>query len=418
MAHSSTLEATSAVMSIVPTSISIPTPSPMSSITGLPPLPSGFAKPLPKPEFKQADTAFMALLIAAVVIGGVLLLVNIGKIIYLVIKGGCSGCKDKDNQIQKYVTGQLTYISPATVRAREKLASHTSSSQASTCTAGPKYDVERGEAGGYAAQSQAAHEAALAAMQLPLAVTRSRALWGRLVGVFRTKTNPPWKRKAKGRATPPHPMDAPSSVETAGDRFFTIGDGEEPDLEAQHAPPLTPPRVHYELSMRRASSVYSQPTNVSRANRPFQTHDMEVGPSRPPRTYHPRDSHHDQPEPPHPLDTYRPRTHSQYLREDWEPRNAAGLSLSPPDNISVISSSLNIYDPRHKARYEEAQRIMADGDVPDDVLRRAVQTVNAVEKQRRPKRRSRTYGGLPHPDEIEKGRGMDLDDAWDSDRLS
>jgi hypothetical protein len=61
---------------------------------------------------------------------------------------------------------------------------------------------------------------------------------------------------------------------------------------------------------------------------------------------------------------------------------------------------------------------MADGDVPDDVLRRAVKTVNAVEKQRRPKRRSRTYGGLPHPDEIEKGRGMDLDDAWDSDRLS
>ncbi|KAH7072288.1 hypothetical protein BKA63DRAFT_605165 [Paraphoma chrysanthemicola] len=400
--HSSMLNPTSVAQSAVPTSdthggmsMSTSNPSTTSLLTGLPPLPSEFAKPSSKPQPRSSDTAFMAILITAIVLGGFLLLSLICKTILVAFKGGCSSCKDKDEQIRKYVTGNLTYISPKMVRNREKLASEASRSHNSRSTTCHEPDLERGEMTKYEAQKQAEHDAAIAACYRPPTPTRTAAFWGKLTGAFKTRTK---LDEGKCKSTVFLSTDEPKSP--FDDRYFVVGDEKELDLEAQN---VTIPHAPYQPSIRRLSSIYSPNTSTRPSNRPFQTHDVEAGPSHPPRTHRPHDSHlaNSHSDTPSPLDAYQARTHSQYLREDWEPRNVAALA-SFPDDASIISSSLNIYDPRHAARYEEAQRILVDSDRPDEEVRRAVQIVNAVEKQKWPMRRLRAYGGLPHPDEFER----------------
>lgn len=71
-----------------------------------------------------------------------------------------------------------------------------------------------------------------------------------------------------------------------------------------------------------------------------------------------------------------------------------------------MSSALHIFDPRHRARYIEAQRKVARGTAPEAELQKAVKDVNTIEAQMRGKRRSQRYGGLPNPEGFEN---IDLD---------
>jgi len=317
-------------------------------------------------------------MLAAIILMTLLVLLLIGYAIWTRCrKGKCSPeCEDMKAELKKYKDGDLKPITPAMVRARESIATTSTS-----FPHGADVDLERGEVDDYEAQRQARHEAALAAFSAPEPVKPS--LFARAKGLFKGKDK--GKQPETIELPPTNPAD-----EDSEHRYFTVG-GSPYDSQRDIHPALRRPEPAY---------TYREPTPYRQDAGP--SHPRSKMTSFPDRTnrdsdisalntqqFHPRDDDHDQVSP------KGTRTYSAYLAEDWAPRERRREeALRDRDRASVVSSALNIRDPRHAARYENAQNVIAEGTARDSVIQSAVKDVNAVEGQLRAKTRLGGYGGL------------------------
>jgi hypothetical protein len=97
-----------------------------SSATGIPPLPSGFAKPSHK-EPKFDDNVVIAVLVVVGIMGALLLALMLYNI-YVCLKGsGCVKCVRLQHQLDKWESGKMKRITPEMVRRREALNAATAS---------------------------------------------------------------------------------------------------------------------------------------------------------------------------------------------------------------------------------------------------------------------------------------------------
>jgi hypothetical protein len=349
------------------------------SVTAIPLLPSEFAVPQSKPWSDH----IASLSIAAVVLFALILFGFLAYAIYMRIRGKCPACENNEAKLRKWETGELKLITKEMVQTRAKR-----SSQALASTGA---DVEKGEVCGYDAERQAARDAALAALTRLESVVIKSSLWDRAKGMIKGKD------KSSQPAVPFLP-ERHVSQQTVGDRFFMVGDVE--SIRHSHQPPLPPfPTVQYEPSPKHdraydppSPSTYSRATNSNVGYQSTNLVPQNGGSS--------------------PTDDSHPFIYSTYLGEEWHPRNLEHHEAEPevPRNEgSVISSTLNINNRRYQDRYDVAQRIMHRKSVTDTELQRAVDDVNVVEGQMRRKRRSRTYGGLPHPEKFEDFEDVDME---------
>jgi hypothetical protein len=390
-----TFELTYTSVVLSPSTIMQPTPteitSPMWSVTSSPrtssgtnmstlPPPSVTAVPFLPPEFvipqsKPWSDHIASLSIAAVGLFALILLGFLAYAIYMRFRGKCPACENNEAKLNKWETGELKLITKEMVQTREK--------RSSQALASFDADVEKGEVCGYDAGRQAARDATLAALSRPESVVIKSSLWDRAKGIL--------KGKAKSSPAPlPFMPERHISQLTVGDRFFMVGDVE--SIRHSHQPPPPPfPTVQYEPSPNHdraydppSPSTYSRATNSNVGYQPTNPIPQNCDSSRTENSY--------------------PFIYSTYLGEEWHPRNIEHHEAEPEASCnegSVISSMLNINNWHYQDRYDEAQHIMHRKSVTDTELQKAVDDVNVVEGQMRRKRRSRTYGGLPHPEEFE-----------------
>lgn len=357
---------------------SMPTLPPPST-TAIPLLPSGFASPQSKPWSDH----IASLSIAAVVLFALILLSFLAYAIYMRFRGKCPACENNEAKLKKWETGELKLITKKMVQSREKRSSQVLASTDAV--------VKKGDVCGYDAERQTARDAALAALSRPESVVIKSSLWDRAKGIL--------KGKAKSSPAPlPFMPERHISQLTVGDRFFMVGDVE--SIRHLHQPPLPPfPTVQYEPSPNHdraydalSPSTYSRATNSNVGYQPTNPIPQNCDSSRTDNSY--------------------PFIYSTYLDEEWYPRNIehheAELEI-PRNEGSIISSTLNINNWRYQDSYDEAQRITHRKSVTDTELQRAVDDVNVVVGQMRRKKRSRTYGGLPHPKKFEDFEDIDIE---------
>jgi hypothetical protein len=188
-----------------------------------------------------------------------------------------------------------------------------------------------------------------------LAVAPKPSLFTRAKGAF--------KQRQSTKPQSVHSQHFGASATTVDDRFFTVDDvasTRSPTPGLRQPPPARLPSARYQPTINDADSNYAGPSSR--------------------RTSLP----------------------SRYSQSTWLGGNDnVSLPDSRQSRASVISSTLNIKDPRHQARYDNAQKIMAAGTAPDHELQAAVNVVNTVEKQKRERIRFGGYGGLPDPREFE-----------------
>jgi hypothetical protein len=349
----------------------------------------------------------------AIVLCAALLLALVAYALYTRVKGKCPSCHSNEDKMRKWASGELKPITKAMVKAREQRPAHVADAMAvGSSSKGADLDVEQGEMTDYQRERQLAHEEALAALNGVDTVSLKPSLLHRAKVAFRRIV----KGRGKGKAPRPSALQAPQppararpmTQATVGDRFFTVD-----DLNPAHdsqGPDAIPMRTfRYEVSPAAPqhvpvspSSKYSRATdsNIGRASikHAGRTSVQDFGRAQ---------QEHYNPDPLPALPS--PTTYSEYMNDIYGPREAERLRQQGPlrdDGVpSVISSTLNVTDPRHVARYEAAQRKMERASVADMELQAAVDDVNVVEAQMRRKRRSQAYGGLPHPDTFGNGGG-------------
>jgi hypothetical protein len=302
------------------------------------------------------------------------------------LRGKCHSCIETEKELAKYKTGELKHISPAMVKAREQCEA--SFSQV--------FDLEMGPQPTSSQQRESHRQDALAALQGPPSSAKV-SIWNRTKGAAKSKV----KGKGKGKA----PQASEDEERTIGGPVYNNHTvyNEMPVESVCRATPRPPPPVpavqDYDADSLYAPpspSVYSRP-KVSDVGC-MQEQEEQYTPAAPRAAVN-----------------HQPTTYSTYLETTWHPRNEEHLreqvAATRDDDASMVSSALNINDSRHRVRYEEAKRVMergARGSVTDSDLQHALNDVNAVEKQMRKKRRSRAYGGLPHPrefDDVDTGGG-------------
>jgi hypothetical protein len=311
------------------------------------------------------------------------LLAFIGYAIYTRFKGRCSACETNEAKLEKWEKGELKVITKEMVKARETLSTQPSERLVPAPT-GSNIDLERGEmVSDYQTERQAAHEAALAVLNAPELAYIKPSFWDRAKSVVRSR----------GKARQVASQSLPARAETppnVGERLFTVVEPEPAHRSHEQTLPQIP-TFKYEPSITHnpafeppSPSIYSRATH-SNAGRP--------------------QSEHYNPDPPRsPSSSYYPTTYSTYLGKVWGPRNEEHMrqqEAAMRDEGSVVSSTLNVNNYRHLVRYDQAQRTMQRNSTTESEMQRAVDVVNTVEGQMRKKRRSRTYGGLPIPEEFE-----------------
>ncbi|KAF1912735.1 hypothetical protein BDU57DRAFT_597280 [Ampelomyces quisqualis] len=354
------------------------TASRIPTMTGISTLQSGFATPITSSEIKPWSDQMASLSLAAVILMVWLLISLLMYALYQRFRGKCHNCARSEQELEKWRKGDLKVITKDMVKSRESLNSQGSFSRSKLAPNGANEDLEEGNTD---AERQAAREEALAVLTRPGSVFLKPSLWERTKGMM----------KPKGKQVEPSPERPP----TIGDRFFTL-----PDVKT--TAPLTPktdymlpqtryeppPTVDYALDpiINRSysppsPSVYSRATDYP-IKRPGPQQSEHYVPTAPLRSPSREDSNA-------PKNTY-----STYMRDEWRPPH---LRPKVVDEGSVVSSTLNIGNPRHRARYDKAQRDMQRGSIADSELQKAVRDVNIIEKQMRGRRRSGGYGGLGEP---------------------
>lgn len=283
----------------------------------------------------------------------------IGYAIFQRFRGKCHKCDMNEEKLRKWDSGELKRITKDMVKARATL-----NAQASGSTAAPAssdFDLEKGAVVDFEADRNAHRAIALAALNRPRSVVQKPSLFERAKGAL--------KQKKKDKHPPPAPSPAPPrrSRYPSYDRFFAVTPVTKPAETLQPTRYQSPYVEDGNDSNERLDHAYDPPTP------------KQPSPPDSPTSIYSYDGGSDD------KFTVRPLPELPPVR-----------SLSP--NASVVSSALHIHDPRHRARYADAQRKMEEGTASDEELQKAVKDVNVVEAQMRGRRRSRTYGGLPHPE--------------------
>jgi hypothetical protein len=185
-----------------------------------------------------------------------------------------------------------------------------------------------------------------------------------------TRAKGAFKQRQSTKPPSVHSQHFGASATTVGDRFFTVDDvasTRSPTPGPSQPPPARLPSARYQPTINDTDSNFAGPSSR--------------------RTSLP----------------------SRYSQSTWLGGND-NVSLPDPrqSRASVISSKLNIKDPRHHARYDNAEKIIAAGTAPDHEIQAAVNVVNTVDKQKRKRIRFGGYGGLPDPREFESILMTDL----------
>lgn len=351
--HSAVLSAMSSATPLPSNSMAMNMPmSTSSSATVHTSTPSASAAPVAHAEPKgwrgNIDLAagFLAILILFII----LLFVFFAYAIYQrVRKGKCPNCKDLEATVQLYEDGKLPITIPM-VRARDAL---------NAASNGANVDLERGTA-----DPDASIEA-------------EAPFWARAKGKV-VKLGKQFKSRM--------PATCADTAQPSTDRFFTIG-----GTPYTHTPPGS--RDSF-IEPAHPAPIYQQFT-INEPD-PFDDDVSHAGPSRPrsmASAYSQSTYHTNRTTDVSALDT-------RQFRESWANDRQARRSSANLEVPRPFSTALNLSDPRHLARYEEAQNIIAKGDVPDHEMQKAVRDLNAIEDQKRERIRYGGYGGLPHPDDV------------------
>lgn len=315
---------------------------------------------------KPWDDTLAKLSLAGIILMVVLLHTFVAYAIYERFRGKCDKCAMNEDKLRKWESGELKRITKDMVMARGTLDSRAPGSTAAPN--GSEIDIEAGIVRDSTAEQTAHRANALAALNCSRSVLQKPLLFEQAKGALKPKGKRPPPVE-----TPKSPSPAQFNPNPSHDRFFAVA--EPVTVGGPRYVPSHQPYVedYYDSHKRLNNRAYDPP----RPKNPT-----------PPGSPTPPDS---------------PTSIYSYDGESADKFAVRPLSELPPirsqsPNESVVSSALHIYDPRHRARYADAQRKMEQGTAPDAELQKAVQDVNAIEVQMRGKRRTRAYGGLPDPE--------------------
>ncbi|KAL5116185.1 hypothetical protein ACEQ8H_005962 [Pleosporales sp. CAS-2024a] len=292
------------------------------------------------PAAEHWSDRMASLSLAAVILMVILFLSLIGYAIYQRFRGKCHACVENERQLALYKTGELKYISASAIRARD-------SGQDTT----GRCDLEMGlVAMGSEDERHANRQLALDALSgLPHEPTnKASSAWARTKGAAKNKWSN--KNKAKRRPDEEHTAAVRDPMYTAtGVQLLRLS-------KPLPAPPA--PRVEDyqdDADLERAYDDLPSPSVYSRlgASHVGPSHQQERDTHSAPRLA--RNTTHDNPQ--------QPTTYSAYMEQTWQPRNQEHLRQQAQDDMSIIPSG-----------------------------------------HMRTKRRSRSYGGLPNPEELEMSK--------------
>jgi hypothetical protein len=342
----STMTSDSSVSSsIVPTSSLSSTLSSatQSSITATPTIPSESAAASPYPKGKLRDDKLATMSLVIIIVLALSLLALLIYAIYQRSRGKCHTCVDNEKLLEKYTTGQIKYISSAMVKIREK----------STGSGGsrPDPDLEKGE-GDLSYMEKLEKEKqeqdraeAHAKLTAPKPAKSSMSSWQRAKWSAHLvfATAKTDLDRIMGKCKKPASPAAPDAQRTIGDPVYT----ETPVETVRH------------------------------------------------KTY-----------PPHPLRQVQTHYSDPWLDRAYDPPSPNVQNPPSPPSPSVYSRP-GLSDVGRQNQFQEQE----EHYVPSDpVLRKSSPTlpvtVYSAYLGGQKKRRSMTYGGLPHPEDFEE---IDLD---------
>ncbi|KAF1838964.1 hypothetical protein BDW02DRAFT_620259 [Decorospora gaudefroyi] len=338
-------------------------PMPTSSAT-IPPPPSSV--PLAGSKYRF-DHRFAYVILAAVIVLAILLISMITYLIYLRCQGKCVKCRDMQQQLDKWKSGDLKRITKANVKKRGPFNKSATSSNASS-----DVDLEMGVIGG----AQSERDAALDQLQANRKPTFWEQAKNKVASMGRSKDKGKGKQKDRSSC---HPTDSSPEVDiarrsTLDDASFAPGPSgtyPNPSIPYDLYKPPPPPNRYSAYS----ASQYSQPTDVD-GPRVFGEHDTP--PKKPSLS-----------------------------------RRSARTSIDEHKRYTAASEE-EIYNPRPKqlrirqaeealgsAEYREAEEILIRNSATDSEMQRALSVVNLAEQRLNMARHPSTYAKLPLPTEFE-----------------
>ncbi|RMZ71931.1 sugar transporter stl1 [Pyrenophora seminiperda CCB06] len=345
---STLISSSSASVSTLTSSVSTLTPSASTSTSSVISIsPSSSATGAPAKHQPWNDTT-ARLFTALLILLAVLLLAMVSYMIYFCLRGKCPHCRDLQDQLDRWQSGDLQRITPAMVRQREAFnkAAAASSSKASS-------DIEMGPIG----------EAAAARAEASVSSDDSvPTFWNRARGRL--------SRKDKGKA-PARDVEIVANLEAAFD-------GAGPSISASPVRPFSPldyqPNFNHlyqpQVSTYAPSSIYSRPTatapvNGDRESRVFSDYD--------------------------PNDFNSQRRRPLRTEADESSRYTAIVVAEKEQRLQAAEKALQ------SDEYKQAEFILRRGTASEDRLRRALSIVNFTEQSYNMARHPSMYSGSATP---------------------